>query len=772
MIETTNNKKIQKYLLPPRTTMKKTLVLDLDETLVHSQFFEFSIPSDITIKIEIEKEIYDIHVLVRPGVEKFITTMKDYFEIVIFTASISKYADILVNIIDPNNYCPYRFFREHCTFINNNYVKNLDKLGRNLKDIIIVDNSPLAYSLHPNNGLPILSWFDDYNDYELDNITPILIFLSTVNDVRNYIPKLVINNQISYTNATKLLKKYGYNVEILAIDNKNNKIEEKDINQNNKILKTSINKEKNNDNIKSQKVKKNYKINIQIVQNNINNINNIIDSKQNKDLKNKIINYFGIINNTEQTNNFKQKQITENDLKLKQKKIITNIENSNTVANINSNTNKLSIKEKGHKRQNTYNINQNSFNMIEKHKERNYTKVNINNKNYRKLNKDDKNILKNNKTYFQHIKEVINKKRKRVKTSLNINTAGFINNTNKFTSFKTNNYNLSSKNKKRNNSNQERKKLFLSLESSDIILSKKIGNISNISKEKSAKNKNNYINKIKKIKMVTKCKPKSNRQPSYNQYDFLNMSLNIKNSISKNNNNNIYKLFSLGQKNLEPQHKKQKSFNENNFVSKLKNNIIDRKPKYSELISMGMINKSKLKKNDINNNKSNHLRLNTNANEYKDRLIKRNHGIIEKIHLKDIDFIIKKNTKKLQINLKNKNINNAAKLNYKNILNLYRTIDKSDRKNEREHSILNNISENLMNKKYKKISHQKTISYNLNTDLNISNILNLCNKYRYNYMSKINPFNNPRVICNKNKNKILFKNKVKKIVNRKIEEKN
>ena len=122
--------------------------------------------------------------------------------------------------------------------------------------------------------------------------------------------------------------------------------------------------------------------------------------------------------------------------------------------------------------------------------------------------------------------------------------------------------------------------------------------------------------------------------------------------------------------------------------------------------------------------------------------------------------------------MKNKNINNAAKFNYKNILNLYRTIDKSDRKNEREHSILNNISENLMNKKYKKISHQKTISYNLNTDLNISNILNLCNKYRYNYMSKINPFNNPRVICNKNKNKILFKNKVKKIVNRKIEEKN
>ena len=103
MNDSQESSNIPKYFLPPKKTNKKTLVLDLDETLVHSQFFEFSIPSDITIKIEIEKEIYDIHVLVRPGVEKFIKTMKDYYEIIIFTASISKYADILMNIIDPNN---------------------------------------------------------------------------------------------------------------------------------------------------------------------------------------------------------------------------------------------------------------------------------------------------------------------------------------------------------------------------------------------------------------------------------------------------------------------------------------------------------------------------------------------------------------------------------------------------------------------------------------------------------------------------------------------
>ena len=44
------------------------------------------------------------------------------------------------------------------------YIKDLKKLGRDLKDIIIVDNSPLSYSFNQENGLPILAWFDDKND--------------------------------------------------------------------------------------------------------------------------------------------------------------------------------------------------------------------------------------------------------------------------------------------------------------------------------------------------------------------------------------------------------------------------------------------------------------------------------------------------------------------------------------------------------------------------------------------------------------------------------
>ncbi len=69
---------------------KKTLVLDLDETLVHSGFKPFEVKSDIVLKIEFENKIHDIHVLVRPGVEEFLEKMAKHYELVIFTASLSK----------------------------------------------------------------------------------------------------------------------------------------------------------------------------------------------------------------------------------------------------------------------------------------------------------------------------------------------------------------------------------------------------------------------------------------------------------------------------------------------------------------------------------------------------------------------------------------------------------------------------------------------------------------------------------------------------------
>jgi RNA polymerase II subunit A small phosphatase-like protein len=138
-------------------------VLDLDETLVHSSFKPIDNP-DIVLPVEIEGSICKIFILIRPGVTQFLRKMQKYFELVIYTASLSKYADPLVNQLDPDNFCAYRLFREHCTLVNNAFVKDLTRLGRKMKDVIIVDNSPVAYMFQPENALPILSWYDNMED--------------------------------------------------------------------------------------------------------------------------------------------------------------------------------------------------------------------------------------------------------------------------------------------------------------------------------------------------------------------------------------------------------------------------------------------------------------------------------------------------------------------------------------------------------------------------------------------------------------------------------
>ena len=119
-------------------------MLDLDETLVHSSFKPVE-GADIMLPVEIDGQICTIYVLVRPFVAQFLKRMHKIYELVIFTASLSKYAEPLMENLDPQKMCSYLLFREHCTFFNSAYVKDLTRLGRPMKDIIIVDNSPVAY---------------------------------------------------------------------------------------------------------------------------------------------------------------------------------------------------------------------------------------------------------------------------------------------------------------------------------------------------------------------------------------------------------------------------------------------------------------------------------------------------------------------------------------------------------------------------------------------------------------------------------------------------
>ena len=82
----------------------------------------------------------------RPGAAEFLVEMQKYYEVIIYTASLSKYADPLMDILDDQRVCSNRLFREHCTFHQQMYyVKDLSELGRDMNDVLIIDNSPTAY---------------------------------------------------------------------------------------------------------------------------------------------------------------------------------------------------------------------------------------------------------------------------------------------------------------------------------------------------------------------------------------------------------------------------------------------------------------------------------------------------------------------------------------------------------------------------------------------------------------------------------------------------
>jgi carboxy-terminal domain RNA polymerase II polypeptide A small phosphatase len=83
----------------------------------------------------------------RPFCEQFLSELAPHFEIVMFTASMNRYAKPLFRKLDPKgNIIDFELFREHCEYVRKEfYVKDLTRLGRSMDSVIIVDNSPHAY---------------------------------------------------------------------------------------------------------------------------------------------------------------------------------------------------------------------------------------------------------------------------------------------------------------------------------------------------------------------------------------------------------------------------------------------------------------------------------------------------------------------------------------------------------------------------------------------------------------------------------------------------
>ena len=162
---------------------KYTLVLDMDETLIH-YFFTHT----------------NGMFFVRPHCFDFLKELNDIYEIVTFTAGTKEYADNILNILDiDNNIIKYRLYRQHTTILGCSIYKDLSKLGRDLSRVIIIDNLKENFKMQPNNGIFIKTWTNDINDVQLKDILKILKDINSFNvtDVRPIIQKMNDDIKIS-----------------------------------------------------------------------------------------------------------------------------------------------------------------------------------------------------------------------------------------------------------------------------------------------------------------------------------------------------------------------------------------------------------------------------------------------------------------------------------------------------------------------------------------------------------------------------------------------
>lgn len=207
---------------------KNILVLDLDETLVYVtdtkdnysvlpqiQFDYYAFDESEQYirenigKLGINKVKKSVAFLIaRPGLNIFLNLLKKFYDkIVVFTSSQYSYAEEIIKIIDKKNVISKIYSRKDCSFFDDIFYKDLNKINEDLSHTIIIDNYPECYLLQHFNGLPIPSFTGNPKDNELMKLIPLLQRLSKVKDVRNYIRQIILYNEqsINYNRAYQLL---------------------------------------------------------------------------------------------------------------------------------------------------------------------------------------------------------------------------------------------------------------------------------------------------------------------------------------------------------------------------------------------------------------------------------------------------------------------------------------------------------------------------------------------------------------------------------------
>ena len=186
-------------LEPTDKAHQKTLILDLDETLIHSMSKGGRMSSGHMVEVRLNTTyvgmtgqasigpqhpiLYYVHK--RPHCDHFLRRVCKWYNLVVFTASVQEYADPVIDWLESERkFFSARYYRQHCTFRHGAFIKDLSSVEPDLSKVMILDNSPLSYMFHQDNAIPIQGWINDPTDNDLLHLVPLLEGLQYVSDVR------------------------------------------------------------------------------------------------------------------------------------------------------------------------------------------------------------------------------------------------------------------------------------------------------------------------------------------------------------------------------------------------------------------------------------------------------------------------------------------------------------------------------------------------------------------------------------------------------------
>ena len=605
-----------------KTKRKKALILDIDETLVHSSFIPFIRTPDISLNLNINGLNKIIYVLKRPYVDEFLKELSNIFEIITFTASISQYASPLLDQLDKNKIVSYRLFRQHCKYEKGEYIKDLSKIGRPLQDVIIIDNNPMSYIFNIDNGIPILTWYENPNDDELKKLIPLLKYLSKVDDVRTVIRQVVDRkmNRVDFDKVNQII--YGNNNISNIIDiNKDNNIgimHYKDISSN---IINSLSNMSNNEYIKyfgniDLNPKKNtinsYNRNISPIVNTINNFYNINSNSHNLNIK-----------------KMNKNKILETDINQKNQKVKT------------INTSTIFINKDISFKNNIDDIIKNLTNDLNNNDQMN-PKQNI---------KKIYNCINNNSNSNNKIINNINGK---VNISINVNNINNINN---------NIIDNTLKNNTNTNINKN-----ISLNNDNIYLNNKLNN--NLTDNLNNNTSSNKNDKIIKNKFINKIENNNKRKKTNNKIIKINSrNKNINNDIKMDNGNTLDK--NLNDEKNNNKNESNQILNKISFNNQLKSNKKKIKNKFIEKKNFpedtSSSNMAYPKNNKVPNDSDNNSRYSVNnfqINKFYNNKKKEGYTSLNSSMI--INNYDNKNCIKNDIKLTNVNFNNEMIINKKN----------------------------------------------------------------------------------------------------------